>query len=59
MTLPVTVEFDAEAYSNSEIIAGFSSNRRRWGFGGDALTIYLAPHRKDFSFRTGVFEGFP
>ena len=57
--MPITVTFNFYPDPNSEMIAGFSKNKLHWGSGGDALTIYSSSNRKDFTFRSNVFGGFP
>jgi len=45
--------------AETEVIFGFSGDRKTWGESGDALTMYAATHRADFSFRTNVFGDWP
>ena len=54
----VTYEVRAKDHE-AEIISAFSLNKKRWGTNNpqpDALTWYCAPHRNDFTFRTGMFN---
>ena len=60
-TAPVIIKYQVmPTDSDSEVIGAFSLNRRSWEQGGcDALTWYAASHRNDFTFRHGMFTGFP
>lgn len=60
-TLPVTVTFDAICHdAKDELIPAFSFTKQEWGKDEcDALTWYASPNRADFTFRTGLFGGFP
>jgi len=59
--LPVRIEYEVKpGAQNSECIGVFSHSQADWGdANADGLTWYLAPHRTDFTFRTGLFAGFP
>ena len=59
--LPVLIELDFTCNKDSdEFIPCFSYNQKQWGKGVcDALSWYMSPHRHDFTFRTGLFDGFP
>lgn len=60
-TAPVVVKYQAMLTgSDSAIIGAFSLNRQSWEGGDcDALTWHAASDRDDFTFRHGMFEGFP
>ena len=56
-TLPITIEFDFNIWEDkTEVIPVFSQNMKGWGQGGDGLSFYAAPHRKDFTIRTELFN---
>lgn len=58
--LPVRIRFKFRFLTPGELLPCFSENRVP--FGGqrpDALSWYCATHRDDFTFRTGMFNGFP
>ena len=54
-----TFTFDIEG--DSEFHPCFSKDCNGWGGANstDALSWFMATHRQDFTFRTGMFEGFP
>ena len=60
-TAPVVIKYQVMATgSDTQIIGAFSLNRQHWDQGDcDALTWFAASHRDDFTFRHGMFEGFP
>ena len=59
--LPIKINFDFKINDkNCEMIPVFSQNKSFWGSGNeDALSFYASSHRKDFTFRTGLFASFP
>eukprot|EP00930_Biecheleria_cincta_P043736 TRINITY_DN30014_c0_g1_i1.p1 TRINITY_DN30014_c0_g1~~TRINITY_DN30014_c0_g1_i1.p1 ORF type:complete len:333 (-),score=41.81 TRINITY_DN30014_c0_g1_i1:156-1154(-) len=60
VSLPIYVR--VEVYppdGNTECMLIATRNRRGHGHGGDGLTAYASVNRTCFSFRTGVFAGFP
>ena len=53
----VVFRYEVRVEGQGEVIGGLSRSRARFGTGAeDALTWYLAPHRTDFGFRTGMFH---
>lgn len=60
VTLPVYVRVEVFPEGpDTECFIIATLNKRRFGHGGDGLTIYGSVHRTDFAFRTNVFDGFP
>jgi len=41
------------------MIPVYSQNKKPWGGGSDALSMYFATTRRDFTFRTKMFGSFP
>lgn len=58
---PVKLRYEIKANKwNSEVISAFSYNKKPWKTPNmDAFTWFAAAHRKDFTFRTKMFAGFP
>ena len=57
--LPVQVEFGFEFKTEGELIPAWSQSKAEWGGSCDALSWYMGTNRSDFTFRTGLFAGFP
>ena len=58
--LPVRIRFTFTFLTPGELLPCFSANCEQFGGANpDALSWYIATHRDDFTFRTGMFNGFP
>ena len=57
----VICSYEVKSISDiAEFIGAFSSNKAAWGNNNnDALTWFAGTNRKDFTFRTKMFAGFP
>lgn len=62
-TLPIKIEFNFILYKTNsaevEFAPYWSQNKNEWGKDCDGLSMYMATHRQDFTFRTGLFKSFP
>lgn len=60
VTLPIYCRAEVlPLAADTECFLIATQNCRGWGQGGDGLTVSSGVNRTDFTFRSGVFQGFP
>lgn len=57
--LPSEISLQFTFNQEGDFLSCYSTNKKKWGQGSDALSWMLSPNRNDFTFGTGLFKAFP